>query len=139
MPSAWDWTRFKLEQAFAWESQIRSTVRHLIARSLHDGRPYQAEFHHYKVTALARAQGQETYLVIGTENIADPRVFAIIINAVPGIDHASWLPEPDGVAGISPQPGEVIWSTIMPPDVAAQILAAFLDSDRITGGTNSGH
>ena len=100
-------------------------VRGLIARSLHDGRPYQAEFHRYKVTALARARGAETYLITGTENIADPRVFAVIINAVPGINHDSWLPEPDGVAGLEPALGEVIWSTILPPAVAARLLETF--------------
>jgi hypothetical protein len=129
MPADWDWKRLELEQAYAWESQIRRIVRELIARSLHDGYPYQAEFHHYKVTALARAHGEETYLVISTENVADPKILAIIMNAIPGIDHASWLPEPDGVAGIDPEPGEVVWSTIMPPAVAAQLLDAFLDND----------
>jgi hypothetical protein len=55
LPSDWDWKRFELEHAYVWESQIRKIVRGLIARSLHDGYPYQAEFHHYKVTAMARA------------------------------------------------------------------------------------
>ena len=129
MPADWDWKRLELEQAYAWEFQIRGIVRDLIARSLQNGYPHQAHFHHYKVTALARSHGEETYLIIGMENIADPRVLAIILNAVPGIDHASWLPEPDGVAGIAPEPGEVIWSTIMPPMVAAELLDAFLDHD----------
>ncbi|MFC3991682.1 hypothetical protein [Actinoplanes siamensis] len=122
MPADWDWTRLKLELAYEWEADIRRIVRGLITRSLRSGQPYQAEFEHYKVTAWTRANGQETYLVIGTENIADPRVFAIIINAIPGIDHDSWLPEPSGVPGIQPGPGEVIWSTIMPTSVAAQLL-----------------
>ncbi|GGL15332.1 hypothetical protein GCM10012284_57470 [Mangrovihabitans endophyticus] len=122
MPTDWDWRRLQLEHAYAWEANIRRIVRGLITRSLRDGYPYQAEFEHYRVTALTRAREQETYLIVGTENIADPKVFAIIINAIPGIDPSSWLPEPDGVAGIQPKPGEVIWSTIMPPSVAAQLL-----------------
>lgn len=122
MPARWDWTRLQLELAYEWEANIRRIVRELVTRSLRDGHPYRAEFEHYKVTALARARGQETYLVIGTENIADPKVFAIIINAVPGIDHSSWLPEPDGVTGLQPAPGEVVWSTIMPPSVAVRLL-----------------
>ena len=127
MPSTWDWKRLEIEHAYAWERQIRRIVRDLIGRSLQDGRPYQAEFYNYRVTALARAHGSETYLSIGAENIADPRVFAIIINAIPGIGPDSWLPEPDGVAGLIPGPGEVIWSTILPPEVAAQILDNSLD------------
>ncbi|WP_153040503.1 hypothetical protein [Actinoplanes sp. TFC3] len=122
MPTDWDWRRLQLEHAYAWEANIRRIVRDLITRSLQDGYQYQAEFEHYRLSALTRARGQETYLIVGTENIADPKVFAIIINAIPGIDPDSWLPEPDGVAGIQPKPGEVIWSTIMPPSVAAQLL-----------------
>lgn len=122
LPTDWDWTRLDLEHAAAWETEIRRIVCELIARSLRSGHPYQAEFHSYSLTALARAADGDTYLAIGTENIADPKVFAVIINAIPGIDPASWMPEPNGVAGLNPDPGEIIWSTILPPAVAAQLL-----------------
>lgn len=125
LPQGWDWKRLELEHVYAWERGIRRIVCELIARSLKDGYAYQAEFEHYRVTALARAEGGETYLLIGTENVADARVFAVIINSVPGIDSDSWLPEPDGIAGIKPGPGEIIWSTILPPGVAAQLLDVF--------------
>jgi hypothetical protein len=128
LPQAWDWKRLELEHIYAWEHEIRRIVCELIGRSLRDGYPYQAEFEHYKVTALARARGGETYLLIGTENIADPKVFAVILNAVPGIDPGSWLPEPQGVAGLQPRSGEVIWSTILPPVAAVQLLDALPDT-----------
>lgn len=124
LPQAWDWKRLELEHIYAWEHEIRRIVRQLIARSLRDGYAYQAEFERYKVTALTRADGGETYLLIGTENVADPKVFAVILNAVPGIDSGSWLPEPQGVAGLQPESGEVIWSTILPTAVATQLLDA---------------
>lgn len=127
LPVAWDWKRLELEHAYAWEANIRRIVCDLIARSLQDGHPYQADFDNYSVTALARANGDETYLAIGTENIADPRIFAVIINAVPGVDRASWLPEPHGVAGLNPAPGQIIWSTVLAPSVAAQLLEHISD------------
>jgi hypothetical protein len=43
LPAAWDWKRFELENAYAWEANIRRIVRELIARSLRDGHPYQAD------------------------------------------------------------------------------------------------
>lgn len=122
LPTDWDWKRLELEHAFAWETQIRRIVCGLIARTLRSGNAYQAEFDNYRLTALARAVDGDTYLVVGTENVADPRVFAVIIGAVPGVDPSSWMPEPDGVAGLHPSPGEIIWSTILPPAVAAQLL-----------------
>ncbi|MEU8083828.1 hypothetical protein AB0B57_09445 [Micromonospora sp. NPDC049101] len=127
LPQAWDWKRLELEHIYAWEREIRRIVRELIARSLQNGYAYQAEFQRYKVTALARAEDGETYLMIGTENIADPRVFAVIINAIPGIDPTSWMPEPEGIRGLEPEPGEIIWSTILPPEVAAQLLDTLPD------------
>ena len=125
LPADWDWKRLELEHASAWEKEIRRIVCELIARSLRSGYAYQAEFHNYSLTALARAADGETYLVVGTENVADPKIFAVIINAVPGVDPSSWMPEPSGVAGLEPDPGEIIWSTILPPAVAAQLLDSY--------------
>lgn len=122
LPNDWDWKRLELEHAFAWEKEIRRIICELIARSLRTGCAYQAELHNYKVTALARAADGETYLAVGAENVADPKIFAVIINAVPGVDPHSWMPEPNGVADLKPEPGEIIWSTILPPAVAAQLL-----------------
>jgi len=130
LPGDWDWKRLELEHASAWEAQIRRIVCELIVRSLRNGHPCQAEFNNYSLTALARANGGETYLVIGTENIADPKVFAVIINAIPGVEPTSWMPEPNGVAGLDPDPGEIIWSTILPPTVAAQLLDGFSEDER---------
>jgi len=125
LPSDWDWTRFRLEAAYAWERGIRDVVCRLIANSLRDGCQYYVELEGYRITATARARDNETYLAIGTENSADPKVFAVIINAVPGIDKDDWMPEPGGAAGLVPGAGEVIWSTILPPDVAAALLERF--------------
>lgn len=127
LPSEWDWKRLELEHVYAWEAQIRRIICELISRALRDGRAYQAEFHNYSVTAMARAKDGETFLAVGTENVADARVFAIIINAVPGVDPDCWQPEPGSVFGLSPAPGEIIWSTILPPEVAAQLLEKFSD------------
>ena len=69
LPADWDWKRLELEHASAWEIEIRRIVRELIVRSLRSGHPYQAEFHNYSLTALARAADGETYLVVGTRTL----------------------------------------------------------------------
>jgi hypothetical protein len=125
LPDEWDWKRLELEHAVAWVLEIRRIVCGLVVRSLRTGHSYQAEFWNYTVTALARAVDGETYLAIGAENIADPKVFAVIMDAVPGIDNDAWQAEPGGVAGMTPGPGEIIWSTILPPAVAAQLLETY--------------
>ncbi|MFK3981740.1 hypothetical protein ACI2K4_15335 [Micromonospora sp. NPDC050397] len=127
LPDEWDWKRLELEHATAWIREIRRIVCLLIVRSLRTGQSYQAVFQGYSITVLARAEGGETYLAIGTENIAGPKIFAVIMSAVPGIDSDAWLAEPGGVVGLAPAPGEIIWSTILPPTVAAELLDGYTD------------
>ncbi|MFF4812584.1 hypothetical protein ACFY03_30670 [Micromonospora chersina] len=129
LPADWDWTRLTLEIAYAWEFEVRKAVCGLIARSLRTGRIYEANFGHHTVRVLARGADGETYLAVGTENISDTKVFAAIINAVPGIEGDSWMPEPGGVMGIDPEPAEIIWSTILPPPVAARLLEEYPEAD----------
>jgi hypothetical protein len=50
-------------------------------------------------------------------------VIAVILDAVPGIAQQDWLPEPGGAAGITPSPGQIVWSAIIPADTQARILA----------------
>jgi hypothetical protein len=122
LPGTWDSKRLSLEWAYAAERLIPSTVCMLIARSLVDGRLYQADLENFSVTALVRAGGEETYLAIGAAIIADARIFGVIISAVPGVAGGSWQPEPGGVMGSTPGPGEVVWSTVLPASVAVQVV-----------------
>jgi len=125
LPEKWDWKRLELEDAVAWVTAVRMAVGQLIARSLRTGRTYRAEFTNYRVTAVAHAQDGDTYLVVGAENVADPKVLAVVLDAVPGVDSESWQLEPGEVIGIEPGPGEMVWSTILPPASAARLLEAF--------------
>ncbi|WP_281271746.1 hypothetical protein [Nocardioides immobilis] len=38
------------------------------------------------------------------------------------MDRDDWQAEPSPIAGMEPGPGEVIWSTLLPSDVASAIL-----------------
>ncbi|HEX5594811.1 MAG TPA: hypothetical protein VFX61_02145 [Micromonosporaceae bacterium] len=41
----------------------------------------------------------------------------------------SALREPGGVMGLKPEPGEIIWSTILPPAIAAELFEKYPDVD----------
>jgi hypothetical protein len=127
LPTDRDWRRLALEHAVAWEYQVRNIVCGLIVRSLRTGHAYRSDVQNYSVTAMARANDGETYMAIGAEKIADAKVFAAILNAVPGIEMSSWQPEPGGVLGLKPESGEIIWSTILPTAVADQLLDKYPD------------
>jgi hypothetical protein len=124
LPHQVDRERLEAETAVLLVQGLRNLVLAIIVKSLHDGRPYTAEIKGHRITVVVRASdASEAYLVVSTEGFFDPRVIAIILGAVPGIDQEDWLPEPGGAVGIDPTPGQIIWSTIIAPAVQADILA----------------
>ncbi|WP_305785954.1 hypothetical protein [Symbioplanes lichenis] len=129
LPTQWDWDRLEAEETVAWELQPRRVIGGMIARSLRDGRAYHTVFRRFSVTAVARAQDGETYLVIGFDTAADAGTLSAILRAVPGIEEDDWMIEPGKVLGIEAAPGEHIWSTALPTRVAADLLALFSDED----------
>jgi hypothetical protein len=126
LPQTIDCERFVAETAVRTVEAIREVVLTLIVKSLQDGRPYVAELRGHRVTAMVRAsEGSEAYLAVSAEGFPRAEIIATILDAVPGIDEGDWQPEPGGVAGITPDQGQIIWSTIIPPSVQADILTRF--------------
>ena len=98
-------------------------VLRLVAGSLLDGNTHTAILSGHVITALVRAQdGGEAYLAIAAEGFIQPRMIALILSAVPGISESDWQAEPGGVTDIQPTQGQIIWSTMIPPNVQARIL-----------------
>lgn len=126
LPQIIDRERLKAEIAARTTQAMRNLIVRLIANSLQNGRPYTAELQNHRVTALVRAsEGTEAYLAIAAEGFVNPEIIALILNAVPGIRSDDWQPEPGGVAGIVPDEGQIIWSTIIPPEVQAHVIERF--------------
>ena len=124
LPQMIDKERFEAESAALTLRAIHDMVLTLIVRSLLDGKPYTAELSEHTVTAVVRAANpSEAYLAIVAEGFIHPQMIAVILNAVPGIADSDWQPEPGGVAGIDPQPGQIIWSTMIPAQVQAALIA----------------
>jgi hypothetical protein len=123
LPERWDVQRLVAEQGMAWLRHVQEMVVDIIATSLRSGRVVEAEYRQHRIKALVRAKdGNEAYLVIAAEGVPDPTVFALILGSVPGVSEKDWQPEPSDIADLTPGPGEVIWSTIFPPSVAATVL-----------------
>lgn len=123
LPSDWDWKRLSAEQAVAWRRAMKRMVIGLIATSLKTGHIAVAEFRSHRIMALVRASnGHEAYLAIVAEGIPDPQVIALLLDCVPGVDRDDWQAEPSSVGEMNPGPGEVIWSTLFPSDIASVIL-----------------
>lgn len=133
LPQQVDVDRFKAETAALAVEATRTMVLGLVARSLLDGKAYAAVLSEHIITALVRAEdGGEAYLAIAARGFIQPRMIALILSAVPGLSESDWQAEPGGVSDIKPKEGEIIWSTIIPPDIQARILelAEIADQDR---------
>lgn len=123
LPATIDIERLQAELATRSVEAIRGVVTELIVQSLCHSKPYSAEFKAHRVTAYVRAaNGSEAYLAIVAEGNWNEKLLAVILSAVPGVPPDSWLAEPGGVAEIQPRDGQIIWSTIIPPEVQARLL-----------------
>jgi hypothetical protein len=124
LPQQVDSERLAAEVAVLAVLATRRLVLDLVVRSFHDGRPHTAILSNHVVTALVCAQdGAEAYLAITAEGFIHPKMIAIILTAVPGVSSEDWQPEPGGVADIKPRSGQIIWSTLIPTEIQASILA----------------
>ena len=123
LPQQVDADRLTAETAALAVEATRTMILGLVARSLIDGKAYAAFLSGHIITALVRAKdGGEAYLAIAAEGFIQPRMIALILSAVPGIGESDWQAEPGGVSDIEPKEGQIIWSTMIPPDIQARIL-----------------
>lgn len=123
LPVDWDWKRLAAEQAVAWRHEMKRMVIRLISMSLKTGHFTVAEFRNHRIKALVRAANEhEAYLAIIAEGVPDPQMFGLLLDCVPGVAAEDWQPEPSPLAELKSGSGEIVWSTLFPPEVANAIL-----------------
>lgn len=122
LPQEWDRKRVALERALAERRVYQQVMIEAAARSLRSGKIVTASFSRYEMGALVRADRGEQYVAFIARGVFDPRVLAVMLDSLPGISNEHWQPEPGGAFGLEPQCGEVIYSAVLPSDVADSIL-----------------
>ncbi|WP_326561270.1 hypothetical protein [Micromonospora sp. NBC_01796] len=131
LPADVDIRRLRAELAVRVTLQIRQVVRKLIAGSIQNGKTWIATLSGHKISALVRAKDGEAYLAVAAEGFMDPKMLAIILNAVPHLDADDWLPEPEGIFGIVPQPAQIIFSAIISAATQTAIMDEFSDDQAL--------
>jgi hypothetical protein len=124
LPTDWDWLRLTAELAVAWQAEVRRLAISVVAASLEDGELHTAEFEHYTLSALVHPKEGEAYLSLKASGFVDSRIIAVILDSIPGVPNEFWQEEPSGVAGISRERGELIWSTLLPGSAIEEIRTA---------------
>ncbi|WP_315093265.1 hypothetical protein [uncultured Cellulomonas sp.] len=127
LPTEDDTNRLILERVYEVTKSIRETVRRLVAKSLRTGKPWTVSVTRHSVTAHVRAADGEAYLIVCAEGWFEPEVIAVILSSVPGIPQDDWQVEPGGAVGVEPAPGQIIYSTLIPPAVQDAMLDEYPD------------
>lgn len=122
LPQATDVRRWELEQAALGAEALKQAVREAICRSAHRTQPVSATSATQQIIAWVKSQDGDTYLAIAAEGFLDPNEIAIILDAVPGVGQDDWQTEPGEILGISPAYGQIVFSTIIPPESLSAIL-----------------
>ncbi|WP_433165461.1 hypothetical protein [Kribbella sp. CA-247076] len=129
LPQDIDYKRLRGETAHQVTEGIRRLTRRLIYLSLTTGGVASAELTGHVLKACVRAEAQEAYLAIVAEGFIDPKILAVILASVPHVNAADWQVEPDGAMGVIPAYGQIVYSTIIPPEAQAMIIELCADED----------
>ncbi len=122
LPEQDDWLRYRLEAAARLVRDLAGIVRDLARASLRDGYEHQAGLDTFTLGVQIRADdGHETYVAIRIRGSVPDNLVKVILDLVPGCDHAGWYPE-----AVMPDrhlvANEQAWSNIMNTEAAAKLL-----------------
>jgi hypothetical protein len=127
LPQEIDFKRLDAEVALQATLAIRHLTRRLIYDSLTSGKVVSAEFSHYVLKACVRAREEEAYIAIAAEGFINQTILAIVLDAVPDIAAEDWQVEPGGAMGVEVAYGQIVFSTVIPPEAQARMIELFAD------------
>lgn len=122
LPQEWDRKRLMLERALMQRRVYEQVMLEAGARSLRSGKVVTASFSQYEMGVLIRADRGDQYVAFIARGVFDPKVLAVMRDSFPGIAPDDWAPEPGGAFDLEPGCGEIIYSAVLPPEVAEDIL-----------------
>ncbi len=113
---------FAAEGAVRLIREVDATVRRLVRASLFDGHEHTAQVAKTSLSVLVRADsGHETYVALRILGPVPKNLLIVILDLVPGCDRNAWFPELT-MPHRALNPGEQVWSTLMDPVVASQLI-----------------
>lgn len=122
LPALVDYKRLDAENAVRVVENLKKVVQEVICRSAQTGEQWTHDLADHKISAEVKIADGETYLAITAVGFVDPNILAIILASVPGVAAQDWGAEPGEVLGITPQRNQMVFSTILPAEVLAQLL-----------------
>ncbi|MEY2847620.1 MAG: hypothetical protein RI885_285 [Actinomycetota bacterium] len=122
LPVAWDHRRLSAEAAVNAVRVIHELVLDAAAESLinSDIRGFTIGDRDVRVRIKVHRDGQ-AYIAIGAVGSIDAAFVVTLLSAIPSIPSDDWMAEPAGGLEIDPEHGEILWSTMLPPQVQQTI------------------
>lgn len=123
LPTDWDLDRLTAEAGVNAERVMRELVVVSAALSLRTStiQVFTLGDRDVRVRIHVHDDGR-AYVVIGATGSLDPTFFVALLSAIPGVNPKDWLPEPRGTLPIELAPGEIVWSTLLPPESQQLLL-----------------
>ncbi|MGP3955733.1 hypothetical protein ACTWPT_07015 [Nonomuraea sp. 3N208] len=122
LPDRLDLVRYQAEAGIRFRSTLVNAIFSLVRASLNDGHEHVIEFDTFTLGVLVRAdQGHETYAAVHITGSVPPNLTAVVLRNMPGCDPDGWFLEMT-LPTRTLLPGEQVWSTVMDPTAAAELL-----------------
>ncbi len=122
LPGETDYRRWSAESTALAVTAMKRLVRQAVVRSAHDGKLWTVTVGHHVIGALVRSTDGESYLAITAEGYYDHKLVAVLLDAIPGVPKDDWGVEPGPVLGIAPSEGQIVFSTMLPPETLCSLL-----------------
>lgn len=122
-PGSWDWRRWNAEVAVASTDAVQRTVRNAARHAVKSGTPtsFRLAARQEVRIRIAIKNNDEAYLAVAVDGIPDAKTFALVLSSFPGVENDAWLAEPEGVLGLHPERGEIIYSTILTTEAQQEL------------------
>lgn len=124
LPTDRDARRRNAEKWAREEAAMRHQVLATIAESARTGKTLTTTNGRHSLEVLVRAPDNLTYIAVGVTGVQRPEEIAALLDCVPGVPSTEWGREPGDVLGITPRPGQLVFSTILDPVELGPLLEA---------------
>ncbi|MFF0943706.1 hypothetical protein ACFYE2_05705 [Kocuria sp. CPCC 205300] len=128
LPTEKDGKRLQLEMAYIFRQDLKRVARQATHLSLVTGKVAVIEMDGQPFLIKARVRmlnSGEAYISVGYMGAANPNFTAFVLGAFPGVEASDWQVEPSEVVEIHPEPGEMVYSALLPTEVQCQLLDEF--------------
>ena len=122
-PTEQDYQRLRLERLASEVHSWGDSIRNALGQSWTSHQVVEVNIKQFKVDVLVTSESGDAYLSFSTDTHWDSKVVAVLLNSIPGLNAEDWQVEPGQVAGLTSRTGSVIFSTIVPQPILAELVA----------------